>query len=96
MNLNGWPLPTGSQYRLEGPQHVSRKNLNLEPLTLAEQVRQRRKAWSAEELAELLNLSRKHIYKLCKQGRMPCVRIGGAVLFDPRVTADWLESKYIN
>lgn len=66
------------------------------PESLVSIVRQRRKAWSADELAEILNLSRKHIYKLAKNRRMPCFRIGGAVLFDPKVTADWLESKYIN
>jgi excisionase family DNA binding protein len=67
--------------------------LNPESETLASLVRRRRTAWTAEELAEVLSLSRKHIYKLAKKGRMPSLRIGGAIRFDPHATAAWLESK---
>jgi excisionase family DNA binding protein len=66
-----------------------------EPESLASLVRRRRRAWTAEELAEVLSLSRKHIYKLAKKGRMPSLRIGGAIRFDPHATAAWLESKAI-
>ena len=69
--------------------------LNPESETLASLVRRRRTAWTAEELAEVLSLSRKHIYKLAKKGRMPSLRIGGAIRFDPHATATWLESKAI-
>lgn len=69
--------------------------LNPESESLASLVRQRRTAWTAEELAEVLSLSRKHIYKLAKKGRMPSLRIGGAIRFDPHATAAWLESKAI-
>jgi excisionase family DNA binding protein len=69
--------------------------LNPESETLASLVRRRRTAWTAEELAEVLSLSRKHIYKLAKKGRMPSLRIGGAIRFDPHATAAWLESKAI-
>ena len=56
-------------------------------------IRCRRSAWTADELGELLSLSRKHIYKMAKAGRMPSYRVGGAIRFDPRATADWLEAK---
>lgn len=69
--------------------------LNPESESLASLVRRRRTAWTAEELAEVLSLSRKHIYKLAKKGRMPSLRIGGAIRFDPHATAAWLESKAI-
>jgi excisionase family DNA binding protein len=72
-----------------------RAQLNPESESLAALVRQRRTAWTAEELAEVLSLSRKHIYKLAKKGRMPSLRIGGAIRFDPHATAAWLESKAI-
>jgi excisionase family DNA binding protein len=52
-------------------------------------------AWSASELAELLGCSGKHIYALAKTGRMPHLRIGGMIRFDPRVTADWLRERSI-
>jgi excisionase family DNA binding protein len=45
--------------------------LSSESESLASLVRRRRTAWTAEELAEVLSLSRKHIYKLAKKGRMP-------------------------
>ena len=70
--------------------------LNSESETLASLVRRRRTAWTAEELAEVLSLSRKHIYKLAKKGRMPSLRIGGAIRFDPHAIASWLESKAID
>jgi excisionase family DNA binding protein len=69
--------------------------LNPESETLACLVRRRRTAWTAEELAEVLSLSRKHIYKLAKRGRMPSLRIGGAIRFDPHAIAAWIESKAI-
>lgn len=69
--------------------------LTSESESLASLVRRRRSAWTAEELAEVLSLSRKHIYKMAKKGRMPSLRIGGAIRFDPHATAAWLESKAI-
>lgn len=81
-----WPRDARGQ---TGPQ------LNPESESLASLVRRRRTAWTAEELAEVLSLSRKHIYKLAKKGRMPSLRIGGAIRFDPHATAAWLESKAI-
>ena len=59
------------------------------------EIRARRRAWKADELAELLGLSRKHILKMAKEQRMPSYRIGGAVRFDPSATADWLDSRSI-
>lgn len=83
---------------MAGPRDLrgqGRAQLNPESESLASLVRQRRTAWTAEELAEVLSLSRKHIYKLAKKGRMPSLRIGGAIRFDPHATAAWLESKAI-
>jgi excisionase family DNA binding protein len=64
--------------------------------SLTSQIRNRRKALTADELADMLSLSRKHIYKLAKAKRMPSLRIGGAIRFDPHATANWLEGKSIN
>lgn len=81
--------------RPRGARGQTGSQLNPESETLASLVRRRRRAWTAEELAEVLSLSRKHIYKLAKKGRMPSLRIGGAIRFDPHATAAWLESKAI-
>ena len=81
--------------RPRDPRGQAGVQLKPEPESLASLVRQRRTAWTADELAEVLSLSRKHIYKLAKKGRMPSLRIGGAIRFDPHATAAWLESKAI-
>jgi excisionase family DNA binding protein len=65
----------------------------IQTLSIAETVRHRRNALTAEELAELLSFSTKHIYKLAKTHRIPSLRIGGALRFDPGRTADWIEGK---
>ncbi len=59
-------------------------------------IRAKGSFWTAEDLAEVLSISRKHVYKLAKGGRIPCYRMGGAVRFDPEATAQWLERRAIN
>lgn len=58
-------------------------------------IERRERAWSASELAELLGCSDKHIYSLAKSGRIPHLRIGGVIRFDPGATAAWLRERYI-
>jgi excisionase family DNA binding protein len=61
--------------------------------TLSSYIRNSRTAWTAEEIADILSLTKQHIYRLAKGGRMPSYRLGGAVRFDPQTTADWLDQK---
>jgi excisionase family DNA binding protein len=61
--------------------------------TIVSTIRSRQTAWSADEIAELIDISKQHIYKLAKAGRMPSHRIGGAVRFDPKELADWWDKK---
>jgi excisionase family DNA binding protein len=61
--------------------------------SIASTLRQKCGAWTAEELAELFSFNHEHIYKLAKQGRLPCFRLGGGVRFDPNITATWWEAK---
>jgi excisionase family DNA binding protein len=58
-------------------------------------VEGKRGAWSASELAELLGCSGKHIYALAKSGRIPHLRIGGMIRFDPGITGAWLRERSI-
>ncbi len=64
-----------------------------EDQSLASIIRKRRKAWTAEELSELLSISAKTIYAMTKKDRMPSFRIGSLVRFDPALTAAWLEGE---
>jgi len=65
------------------------------PSDIIATIESKRGAWSAPELAELLGCSGKHIYALAKSGRLPHLRIGGMIRFDPCVTAAWLRERSI-
>jgi len=62
-----------------------------EPLSLADRIERMGRALTADELAEVLTVSRITIFKLAKAGRIPCFRIGTCVRFDPRAVANWLR-----
>ena len=62
-----------------------------EPLSLADRIERMGRALTADELAEMLTVSRITIFKLAKAGRIPCFRIGTCVRFDPRAVATWLR-----
>lgn len=59
--------------------------------SLVDLIRGRRRAWTAEELSELLAISVKTIYAMAKSGRLPSLRFGSNVRFDPAMTAAWVE-----
>lgn len=64
----------------------------IETLTLTKKIARGAKgALTAKQLAELLNISPKTIFKLAKAGRIPSFRIGTAVRFDARLVIDWLR-----
>ena len=46
------------------------------------------------ELADLLRVTDKHVYKLVAQGQLPSFRLGAAIRIDPRAVADLLRRKY--
>lgn len=50
------------------------------------------KPLKVSELAELLNISKRVLYKLVDRGTLAAYRIGSSVRLEPNKTADWLES----
>jgi excisionase family DNA binding protein len=62
-----------------------------EPLTLADRVERMGRALTANELAEMLAVSKITIFKHAKAGRIPSFRVGTCVRFDPRSVAQWLR-----
>jgi len=48
-------------------------------------------AMTVEEVAGLLNVSQRHIYKLVQENKIPHVRIGSAVRFDPKDLSLWVS-----
>jgi excisionase family DNA binding protein len=55
-------------------------------------IRGRLTAMTVEEVAELLHVSERHVYKLVQDGILPHFKVGKAVRFDPDKIADWLEA----
>lgn len=51
--------------------------------------------WTPEQVAERLQLSRSHIYRLCQQHRMPFLRVGNSLRFRPAEVNAWLDSKIV-
>ena len=45
------------------------------------------------DVAELLNISARQVYKLAAAHRIPCFKIGGSIRFDPFAISEWLRQK---
>jgi excisionase family DNA binding protein len=44
----------------------------------------------ARELAELIGWSKTQVYRQTERGKIPCIRLGGSVRYNPGVIARWL------
>ena len=62
-------------------------------MDLAGRIASRRTAWRVEDLAHLLEMSPKTLYKMAKAGNIPAIRIGGMIRFDPVLSAEWLRAR---
>jgi excisionase family DNA binding protein len=60
-------------------------------MSIADQIEKTGHALTAEDLAEVLSVSKVTIFKQAAAGRIPCFRIGTCVRFDPRAVANWLR-----
>ena len=62
-------------------------------MTLIEIVESRQKALTVREVAELLGVSKRHIYEMIADGTLPAFQVGRSVRIDPQDFADWLRKK---
>jgi excisionase family DNA binding protein len=60
---------------------------------LADFVEAKPRALMVREVAALLNISVRQVYKLAAEHRIPCLRIAGCIRFDPVALAVWLRQK---
>lgn len=60
-------------------------------MRLADELEKRKNALTVRELALLLSLSEKLLYRLIRQGTLPALRVGASVRLDPTVTANWIR-----
>jgi excisionase family DNA binding protein len=66
----------------------------IETLTLTKKIaRDIKGALTAKQLAGMLNISPKTVFKMAKAGRIPSFRVGSAVRFDARHVIDWLRKQ---
>jgi excisionase family DNA binding protein len=62
-------------------------------LGLVDHIRGKPRALTVRELAAVLNVSERQIYKLAAEHRIPGFKIGGSLRFDPVAIALWLREK---
>ena len=60
--------------------------------SLPQRIEEIRRAMTATEVAELLEVSPITVYKMAKAGWLPSFRVGTSVRFDPRAVAEWLRA----
>jgi excisionase family DNA binding protein len=51
------------------------------------------RALSVDELADLIHISAKTLYRHIRAKKLPAYHIGGQVRLDPRRTAEWLRTR---
>jgi excisionase family DNA binding protein len=49
--------------------------------------------WDKDRLAKYLDLHPVTVLRMAREGRIPCIRIGGMVRFDPKEIRDFLKTK---
>jgi predicted DNA-binding transcriptional regulator AlpA len=64
------------------------------PPTLADQIEKTGRALRATDLASLLSIPTKTIYRRTQAGQIPCIHIGACVRYDPFVIARWLRGDW--
>jgi excisionase family DNA binding protein len=63
-------------------------------LTLTRKLlRSAKGALTAKQLAEVLNISPKTVFKLANAGRIPSFRVGTSVRFDAQLIVEWMRRK---
>jgi len=62
-------------------------------MDLVDSLAKRATALTVADVASLLNISERQVYKLAADGRIPCFKIGNSIRFDPAAFAAWLRKK---
>jgi len=60
---------------------------------IVEQIAARKKALRVPEFAEMVGMSKRVLYTMVKDGRLPAIKIGDSVVLDPKTTAAWLQKR---
>ncbi len=60
-------------------------------MTLVDALRARKGLLTVRELAELLSCHQMTLYGWAREGKLPHLRVGARLKFDPVEVAEWLE-----
>jgi len=60
---------------------------------LADSIIGKTRALRVNDVATLLSVSERQVYKMAAAQLIPSFRIGGSIRFDPAITAAWLQGK---
>lgn len=74
---------------------VHRYQFGQMTMSLPDRVRAMPRALTVRELADLVHVSERLIYRMAAEGTIPSLRICGSVRFDPNSTAAWLRRTMI-
>jgi excisionase family DNA binding protein len=74
-------------------EQFSRQDLSNKADGLTDCLDGRRRALVVTDIAELLSISERQVYKLVAKHRIPCFKIGGSIRFDPLAISAWLRQK---
>ena len=62
-------------------------------MILAEIIEGKKEALKPEEVAQILGVSLKQIYRLAKKGQLPSLKVASSVRFDPHDVATWIRTR---
>lgn len=62
-------------------------------MTIINQLREIRRPLTVHQAADMLGLHEQTIYRWTRAGRIPVLRLGAALRFDPTALADWLSGR---
>lgn len=51
--------------------------------------------WTVQQLADYLQISVAHCYRVAQNNGVPKVRIGSSVRFDPKAVKAWVQAKTV-
>jgi excisionase family DNA binding protein len=77
---------------LNVPHHIKTTKSTRRGDLIAE-IESRRQAFTVESLADLLQVSRKFIYRQIKHGSLPAFRLSAELRLDPATVAAWLRAR---
>lgn len=90
---NNPPKDSAEEENSLDPSSLSAEELaraSIAALKLVDTLDLRKTAMTVDEVAELVNVSSRHIYQLVKDGKIPHYHIGSALRFDPDEVKKWL------